>query len=105
LTSFDGSQQVDGLNFGNRPYLQTLSILYSRYGKENLRMKKALLILTQAERHFFTYYSFANFFQDNLSIRVDRPDYTNIDGALGFFGSIASDTVAYVLPPDLSAPL
>lgn len=104
-TSVGGLREPESAVFRNGVYLQTLSILYRTYNRANLRMKRVMFILTQADTHFFTYYSFANFFQDRLTIRVDQPDYSNVSGALGFFGSLTADTLAFPLPPDLGPPI
>ncbi|MEK6649613.1 MAG: DUF4249 family protein [Bacteroidota bacterium] len=85
----------------NRAYEKTISLIHAQYGSANIRMRRAVFLLQQADRHFFTYYSFANSFQDRFTIRVDQPDYSNINGALGFFGSLAIDTLAYALPINL----
>jgi len=46
----------------------------------------------QTDEHLYKYYSVVNGFQDQYSIRVDQPNYTNIQGGLGVFGSFVSDT-------------
>ncbi len=102
--SISGRPNTETAYFRNSEYRQTLSLLYRRFGPDDLRMKRAVIVLTQADVHFFTYYSFANFFQDPLTIRVDQPDYSNMTGALGFFGSMTTDTISFTLPQDLSPP-
>lgn len=88
-----------------RSYTLVLRSLYHRFSASNLRMLKADFILTQADVPFFTYFSYANFFNDPYTIRVDQPDFSNMDGSLGFFGSLTSDTLTVQLPPDLSPPI
>jgi hypothetical protein len=84
-----------------RAYEETLSRLHEKFGSPNLRMRRAVFYLVQADRHFFTYYSFANGFEDPLSIRVDQPNYSNVTGGIGIFGAISVDSVAYALPANL----
>jgi len=105
VTSSRGIRETETNIFRNSAYLQTLSILYRKHGPSNLRMKRVLFVMTQADTHFFTYYSYANFFQDKFTIRVDQPDYSNVIGALGFFGSMTTDTIAYALPVSLAPPV
>ena len=46
-------------------------------------------------------YGIAHNFLDNNSIRLDEPNYTNISGGLGVFGSVAVDSVVRALPYDI----
>jgi hypothetical protein len=54
--------------------------------------KRVFIELVQTDEHLYKYYSIVNGFQDRFSIRVDQPNYTNIAGGLGLFGSFVSDT-------------
>jgi len=92
-----GPQTAETTFYLNSTYEATISLIHATHGTPNIRMKRAVFLLQQADRHFFTYYSYANSFQDRLTIRVDQPDYTNMDGALGFFGSMTIDTLAFPL--------
>jgi hypothetical protein len=87
--------------FSNRVYEKTISLIHGRFGSANLRMRRALFVLLQADRHLFTYYAYANSFDDRFTIRLDQPDYSNVQGALGIFGAMASDTLAQTLPANL----
>ncbi len=87
--------------FTNVAYERTIALIHARYGTPNLRMKRVLMVLVQADRNFFTYYAFANSFDDRFTIRVDQPDYSNMIGALGIFGSVATDTLAQNIPVNL----
>lgn len=55
--------------------------------------KRVYVEVVQTDEHLYKYYSVVNGFQDQYSIRVDQPNYTNINGGLGVFGSFVSDTV------------
>lgn len=87
--------------FSNRVYEKTIALIHARYGSANLRMRRALFVLLQADRHLFTYYAYANSFDDRFTIRLDQPDYSNVQGALGIFGGMASDTLAQTIPVNL----
>lgn len=100
-----GSALPEVTFFSNRAYEETITRLHDQIGSSNLRMRKAVFYLVQADRHFFTYYAFANSFADPLSIRVDQPDYSNISGALGVFGAMTLDSVSYSIPPLLGPRL
>jgi hypothetical protein len=103
LVVMEGEPQQEWEGFSNDTYRQTLKRIY-RLASGPVRMRRALFVVHQIDRHFFAYYSLANHFLDPNSIRVDRPDYSNVSGALGFFGAITSDTLAISLPTDLSPP-
>jgi hypothetical protein len=53
--------------------------------------------LYEIDKNLYNYYSIANNFQDEYSIRVDMPDYTSIKGAYGVFGGISVDSVSIPL--------
>lgn len=74
--------------------------------KENegmiIAFKRIYVELVQTDEHLYKYYSVVNGFQDQFSIRVDQPNYTNIQRGLGVFGSFTSDTtiVSSTLAPN-----
>ncbi|MCU0454602.1 MAG: DUF4249 domain-containing protein [Bacteroidetes bacterium] len=80
--------------FNNLAYEETISLIYARHGRPNVQMRRALFVLLQVDRHLFTYFAYANSFEDRFTIRLDQPDYSNVRGALGIFGGLASDTLA-----------
>jgi hypothetical protein len=102
-TSVSGSslRQRDVATFSNWVYGRVLKSIVRDYPPAAVRTLNAVVILHQADRHFFTYYTYANHFQDRFSIRLDQPDYTNMTGALGVFGSLTTDTLSLPLPPDV----
>ncbi|HWP82099.1 MAG TPA: DUF4249 family protein [Bacteroidota bacterium] len=80
--------------------------LFSRQGFEIIREKVAMeyqgvtnqrtvFILTQADEHLYNYYNIVNGFQDPYLVRLDEPDYTNIRGGVGVFGSFFEQTFVY----------
>ena len=86
--------QVQGATFSVDAYRQKLKELLSTYGN-NLLIHLALFIQTQVEENLYKYYNIANGFQDPRSVRMDTPDWTNINGGLGLFGAVVQDS-AYV---------
>lgn len=64
----------------------------------NVRFKRAVFYLVQFDEQWYKYYATANLFQDKHAVRVDPPDYTNIQGGMGFFGSFRVDSVVVPLP-------
>lgn len=92
----------DEAAFGHSSYRTLLALLWRKYEKPGfIRMKQAVFHLYQVETNLFTYYNVANGFRDELSVRTDEPDFSNIQGGVGLFGSFAVDSVAYDLPSDV----
>lgn len=77
--------------FGLNAYKAFLVDVKSRYGA--ITITGATYVLTQVDRNLYTYFNLANGFQDSFSIRTDLPDYTNIRGGVGVFGSMVEDSV------------
>ncbi len=96
-----GPQGAETTIYLNNVYEGTITLIHAKYGSDHVRMRRAIFLLQQADRHFFTYYSYANSFQDRLTIRVDQPDYSNMEGSLGFFGSMTIDSLSYQLSSTL----
>jgi hypothetical protein len=94
-------QSREAAYYSNRLYIQALKVIPRG---TPVRWRRALFIVSQTDRHFFSYYSISNGFRDPNSIRIDRPDYSNIIGALGVFGSLTSDTLAISLPARIDLP-
>jgi hypothetical protein len=81
--------------FRNYAYVFALESIKNREAGKSITYRKALFTLLQAEENLFKYFSVTNSFQDSLSIRLDQPQYTNINGGLGLFGAYAVDTISF----------
>ncbi len=57
--------------------------------KQNYTIESAVFRLFVLDKNLTTYYSAAQTFLDEFSVRVSQPDYTNIIGGLGIFGTYA----------------
>jgi hypothetical protein len=79
-------------------YAEKLKALKNQYGN-NMWIRRAAFVLTQVEQNLYTFYNIANGYQDQVSIRVDMPDWTNINGGLGLFGAMVQDTLFVEIPP------
>jgi hypothetical protein len=95
------------LNRRDQTYYLSISYPYPTYNESiyqikrrnfNVRFKRAVFYLVQFDEQWYKYYATANLFQDRLAVRVDPPDYTNIQGGLGLFGSFRVDSVVVPLP-------
>ncbi|HWP83517.1 MAG TPA: DUF4249 family protein [Bacteroidota bacterium] len=79
-------------------YQMVLEDIIEQYGADNLRFQHVLFELIQVDPPLYNYYNIVNGFQDEFSIRTDLPDYTNIRGGIGVFGSFTVDTLLVSLP-------
>jgi len=93
---------VERKGYMNSEYRKVLTLIYAEYGSQNIRMKKAVFQLIQVEDNLFNYYFVANNFADKFSIRIDQPEFTNINGGFGVFGAFTFDSLVVNLPEDLS---
>lgn len=57
--------------------------------KKNYKIEKALFRLLVLDKNLAAYYSMQKTFLDEFSVRVNQPDFTNIEGGLGVFGIYA----------------
>ena len=82
-------------------YRRTLVRILKTHEGSVIDFKRVYVEIVQTDEHLYKYFSVVNGFQDQFSIRVDQPNYTNIEGGLGVFGSFTSDTsvISQTLPP------
>jgi hypothetical protein len=95
-------QQVAGREVWTFPYQSyqraILRIVKAHEGNV-VNFKRVVIALVQADKHLYSYFSLVGGFRDEFSIRVDEPNYTNIENGLGFFGSFTADSLVITLPP------
>jgi hypothetical protein len=103
-------QQVAGREIWMLPHLSyqraILKIIKSHEGHV-VNFKRVVVAMIQADKHLYSYFSLVGGFRDEFSIRVDEPNYSNIDGGLGFFGSFTADSLSVTLPlgfPNITCP-
>lgn len=85
------SQPYSYVIFSRAAYEAFRQTLNDQYG--GFTLTGATFILTQVESNLYRYFNIVNGFQDPYSIRMDQPDYTNIAGGAGVFGSMVEDSV------------
>lgn len=96
-----GKEPKESASFYNTIYRKMIKLVRAAYHPDDLRMKRVVFQLIQAEPHLYNYYSVVSGFQDISSIRIDKPDYTNLGGALGLFGGYTQDTISVSVPDTL----
>jgi hypothetical protein len=65
--------------------------------KSNYIIDKAYFRLLIMDKYLATYYSAQQTFLDEFSVRINQPDFTNIDGGLGIFGTYITKKVTVEL--------
>lgn len=97
------TQSDEMATFRRRAYAAKLLLLQDIEGP-GISFVQALFYLIQFDTQLWNYYSVTNSSRDRYSIRIDEPDYTNIKGGLGVFGSAAVDSTVWPLPEKISIP-
>jgi hypothetical protein len=92
-----GTRQNEGAFFMPRAYREKVSELVGLYGNK-VRLRRIFFVLTQVEENLYTFYNVANGYQDAISIRIDMPDWTNMNGGIGVFGAMVEDTLFVDIP-------
>jgi hypothetical protein len=83
-------------------YAYALRKIKEDYGE--VQFRRAHCSLVQTDQALYMYYNIANGFRDSYSIRMDQPDYSNIQGGLGVFASFSLDEKWYSLPASIYIP-
>ena len=83
-------------------YRRTIELI--RHENLNVAFKRAVFYLIQYDENWFKYYQSVRVYRDKHSIRLDEPDFTNIRGGAGVFGSLTIDSTSVVIPEDLGPP-
>jgi hypothetical protein len=90
------SANTDGFTFQVGGYQTVVYQIVSHVDRSDFR--RVVCYLMQADEQLYRYYEEANRFNDRNSIRLDQPNYTNIQGGIGLFASTGIDSVVYLLP-------
>jgi hypothetical protein len=86
-------EEIELFVFDRIAYFEKVGEIMSRYPSGTVRIRRALLVLTQVDKDLYAYSKRVNGFEDPFSIRTDLPDYTNITGGHGIFGAMVDDSV------------
>ena len=65
--------------------------------REDYKIYKAKFRVLIPDEDLATYYSAAKTFSDSFTIQVTEPEYTNITGGLGVFGSFVSSEISITI--------
>jgi hypothetical protein len=65
---------------------------------QRLLIKNCTVVLFSLDDNLYNYLSTVNGFNDPISVRLDIPNYTNIQNGYGIFGAITKDSVVQDIP-------
>ena len=85
-------------------YLQSIIKLLTkfRYVDTHIIYKWIVLDVLQTDKNLFGYYKALRTYQDPISIRLDEPLYSKIDGGIGLVGAYSLDSLTFVLPENFN---
>jgi hypothetical protein len=85
-------------------YLQNIirKLTVDQYKDTHLIYKWIVLVVFQADESLFKYYRSIQGYRDPLSIRLDEPFYSTVQGGVGMVGSYALDSLTYLLPENFN---
>ena len=66
--------------------------LTNYYGEENIRINNMKFIAYSYDWSLFEYMNAHEGYSDEFSVRLDKPNYTNIIGGMGIFGALLVDS-------------
>jgi len=101
-TTAGGSVPVrQNVAFATSAYRTIVSLLYDVHPIGTIHFKNAVIAMTQFDAGLFAYYSVVNGFPNSATLRLDEPDFTNIRGGLGVFGTSSEFVRTYPLPANI----
>lgn len=95
---------TESVLFSNRVYRHMLGVIWEGVPRDLLKMRRAIIIVKQVEESLYNYYNITNGFSDEFTIRLDKPDYSNIVGGAGLFSASTTDSFFVSLPDSLGPP-
>lgn len=87
-----------GLIYRNGYYKGILNKVNEKYKSTRIIFKWATLVLLQADRNLYDYYSIVHASRDPFSIRLDEPMISRVTDGLGLVGAYSLDSLVNILP-------
>lgn len=87
-----------GTAFSLKAYVSSLIRVILQHPQRGITFKRIVARVLQCEQGLYDYYNTVNGFRDPVSIRLDLPEYSNVNGAKGIFGAYALDSLVHYLP-------
>ena len=99
LEIFSSLVKIRGNNAPYHLQLQYTSVQYMRdkltnyFGAENVRFNNIKFVSYAYDWNLFEYINLHEGYSDQFSVRLDKPNFTNINGGMGIFGAVLADSV------------
>jgi hypothetical protein len=97
VAPFSAGRTIVPIRYDTLQYDAARAGVISKYTAAPVVWLRAVFVLSQIDDVLYNYYYVNNGPTDQATIRMDRPDYTNIPKGLGVFGSFVSTTMTYPL--------
>ena len=81
-----------------KSYVKVLIRVLNQHPNQKIIFERVVARVLQCEQGLYDYYNTVNGFRDPISVRLDEPDYSNLSGAKGLFGSYTVDSLVHLLP-------
>lgn len=91
-----GGEFMDTYRFNYFAYRRSIEFVYQT--NVNPLFRRIKYFVVQFDGNWYKYYSTARTFQDRFSVRLDDPDFSNIPGGVGLFGSLVVDSTVWGVP-------
>jgi hypothetical protein len=86
------SREYTSVGFTSGALSTIVSELRRQYPGNTIVPLRTVFVLTQLDDALYAYYSTANHFPGSGTIRLDEPDFSNIEGGFGVFGMLSQTT-------------
>jgi hypothetical protein len=93
LVKFAGNEKVSyHLKLSHTSVQYMRDKLTNYYGAQNVQFNNIKFIAYTYDWNLFEYLNANEGYSDNYSVRLDKPNYTNIIGGMGIFGAVLVDS-------------
>jgi hypothetical protein len=92
-----GTSQI-GLFYKNGYYKAIVNVVNEQYKNTKVIFKWATMVVLQADRNLYDYYSVTHAGRDPFSIRLDEPMISYVNGGIGMAGAYSLDSLVEILP-------
>jgi hypothetical protein len=75
-----------------------VDVAFKKHASAKIIFDRVVFQLLQADQNLYNYYMVTHSYRDLQSIRLDEPNYSNIEGGVGVVGSYTIDSVTHTLP-------
>lgn len=97
-----GSEQNGSHFFLRDAYQRSLELVVER--NLNPSFRKAVFYVIQFDENWYRYYGTARTFRDRFTVRLDEPDFSNLQNGVGLFASFVVDSLSHPLPSFILGP-